>query len=46
MYESMENIKKKGDKIMKKYIIILVIAMVSMVTVNVNGKNNQVFFNW
>ena len=37
----MKNIKMKGDKIMKKYIIILVIAMVSMLTINVNAQNYE-----
>lgn len=41
MYKSMKNIKMKGDKIMKKYIIILVIAMVSMLTINVNAQNYE-----
>ena len=37
----MENNKMKGDKIMKKYIIILVIAMVSMLTVNANAQSYE-----
>lgn len=41
MYKSMKNSKMKGDKIMKKYIIILVIAMVSMLTVNVNAQSYE-----
>lgn len=41
MYKSMKNIKMKGDKIMKKYIIILVIAMVSMLTINVNAQSYE-----
>lgn len=37
----MKNIKMKGDKIMKKYIIVLVIAMVSMLTINVNAQSYE-----